>query len=132
MRFIAAVLALAAVASAAPKVKKHGGLDHISVEEANDACGNDLELHCCNKEHDQAAGHGDVSKNPGVIGGILDGASIFDECSQLSVALLIGVQDLLKTQCTAKAACCQRTSSNAAGGLINAGLPCIPLNSLIQ
>ena len=65
--------------------------------------------------------------------------------------LVIGVQDLLKSKCTAKAVCCQRSPSNvssislqhsscrvkllilqAAGGLINAGLPCIALGSLIQ
>ncbi len=87
MRFITAILALAATAAAAPEIKRWSSLDQISVQEANDACGNNLELHCCNKEIDQAAGHGDVSKNPGVLGGLLDGASVFDECSQLSVAL---------------------------------------------
>ncbi|KAJ6437313.1 fungal hydrophobin domain-containing protein [Purpureocillium lavendulum] len=132
MRFITAIVALAATAAAAPGIRRWSPMDQISVQEANDACGNNLELHCCNKETDQAAGHGDVSKNPGVIGGILDSASIFDQCSKLSVAALIGVQDLLNTHCTAKAVCCQRSPSNAAGGLINAGLPCIALGSLIQ
>lgn len=86
MRFITAVIALAATAAAAPEVKRWPPMDQISVSEANDACGNNLELNCCNKETDQAAGHGDVSKNPGVVGGVLDGLSLFDQCSQLSVA----------------------------------------------
>ncbi|GJN67793.1 fungal hydrophobin domain-containing protein [Purpureocillium lavendulum] len=132
MRFITAVIALAATAAAAPEVKRWPPMDQISVSEANDACGNNLELNCCNKETDQAAGHGDVSKNPGVVGGVLDGLSLFDQCSQLSVAALIGVQDLLKSHCTGKVACCQRSPSNAAGGLVNLALPCIALGSLIQ
>ncbi|UNI21279.1 hypothetical protein JDV02_007281 [Purpureocillium takamizusanense] len=132
MRFITAVIALAAAAAAAPEVKKFPPMHEISVSEANDACGNNMELNCCNKESDQAAGHGDVSKNPGVVGGVLDGLSLFDQCSQLSVAALIGVQDLLKAHCVGKAACCQRSPSNAAGGLVNLALPCIALNSLIM
>jgi hypothetical protein len=111
MHFIAFIIAFTAVATAAPEVRRYPPVADITISEADDACGNNLELSCCNKETDQAADHGNVRENPGVVGGVLDGLSLFDQCSQLSVATLIGVQDLLKFHCTGKVACCQRSPS---------------------
>ncbi|KAI0391441.1 hypothetical protein F5Y17DRAFT_408236 [Xylariaceae sp. FL0594] len=105
----------------------------VTVGQAGDTCGRDLQLSCCNsvKQID-----GTSNAASGLLGGLLGGllqngeVGLFNGCSKLTVTALIGVDDLLNKHCSQNVACCQRTTQNQEG-LVNVGLPCIALSSLI-
>ncbi|KAL2859694.1 fungal hydrophobin-domain-containing protein [Aspergillus pseudodeflectus] len=110
----------------------------VTVKQASDKCGDQAQLSCCNK----ATYAGDTTEvADGILAGALsnligagsgaEGLGLFDQCSKLDVALLIGVQDLINQQCKQNIACCQNSGSSADGDLIGVGLPCIALGSIL-
>ncbi|KAL3487723.1 fungal hydrophobin-domain-containing protein [Aspergillus germanicus] len=112
--------------------------DNVTVKQASDKCGDQAQLSCCNK----ATYAGDTTEvNDGLLAGTLsnligagsgaEGLGLFDQCSKLDIALLIGVQDLINQQCKQNIACCQDSGSSADGDLIGIGLPCIALGSIL-
>ncbi|KAL4760232.1 hydrophobin family protein [Aspergillus foveolatus] len=112
--------------------------DNVTVKQASDKCGDQAQLSCCNK----AVYAGDTTEvEDGILAGALsnligagsgaEGLGLFDQCSKLDIALLIGVQDLVNQQCKQNIACCQNSPSSADGDLIGVGLPCIALGSIL-
>ncbi|KAI9035874.1 hydrophobin family protein [Aspergillus affinis] len=112
----------------------------MTVKEGQEKCGDQAQLSCCNK----ASVGGDttnVHEGGGQLSGILgagsasEGASLFSECSkldaQVTVLLLLGVQDVLDQQCKQNVACCQTSGADASDSLVGASLPCIALGSIL-
>ncbi|KAK1144287.1 hypothetical protein N8T08_005700 [Aspergillus melleus] len=112
----------------------------MTVKEGQEKCGDQAQLSCCNK----ASVGGDttnVHKGGGQLSGVLgsgsasEGASLFSECSkldaQVTVLLLLGVQDVLDQQCNQNVACCQSNGGDASDSLVGASLPCVALGSLL-
>ncbi len=91
MRFtIATVLALAAGALAAPQLGGSPGVGNdVTVGQAGDNCGQDLELSCCNNVK-QSGDSTSVASGllAGTLGGILSEGEVglFSGCSKLNVA----------------------------------------------
>nr|CBV17211.1 fungal hydrophobin [Cordyceps farinosa] len=134
MRFAFAITALIAAVTAAPSKdlaivnKRHG----MTVHDAAKKCGTGQQLNCCNEQHSNEGDKGQVSKPTGALvtaDGLL--SHLIGTCGKLDVAALIGIDDLLNTNCKGQAACCQDTASVAQGGLLNLALPCIALDSLL-
>ena len=75
---------LAALATAGTANLTPDPAPFLTVSGASDACGDNLYLSCCGSELDATPGHGDVSEHPGVVGGVLDGISLFAQCSVFS------------------------------------------------
>ncbi|KAI0095857.1 hypothetical protein F4814DRAFT_435185 [Daldinia grandis] len=105
----------------------------LTVGQAGDTCGSDLDLSCCDKV-DQS---GDaINTAEGILAGLLEGGladqavGLFQGCSKLNVAALIGIDDLLNNQCKQNPACCQHSGMEQEG-LVNLGLPCVALGSVI-
>ncbi|KAI1411814.1 hypothetical protein F5Y13DRAFT_190816 [Hypoxylon sp. FL1857] len=105
----------------------------VTVGQAGDTCGSDLDLSCCDKV-DQS---GDaVNEASGLLAGLLEGGleggelGLFDGCSKLNVAAVIGLTDMLNSQCKQTPACCQH-SGMGQEGLVNVGLPCVALGSVL-
>ncbi|KAL4875700.1 hypothetical protein BJY04DRAFT_223816 [Aspergillus karnatakaensis] len=92
----------------------------MTVQEASSKCGSQAQLSCCNR----AIHAGDTTGINGAVSNILgagsgaEGASIFDKCSKLDVAVLIGVQDILNQQCKQNVACCYESGFCLALGSI--------------
>ncbi|KAI8949210.1 hypothetical protein F4801DRAFT_580606 [Xylaria longipes] len=138
MRFsVAAVFTFAIGALAAPSPMPQSPYpmpgNSVTVGQAGDSCGRDFELSCCN--HVEQSGDSSMDAN-GLLAGALQGVladgelGLFSGCSKLSVAALVGVQDLLNSQCKQTAACCQHSGTNQEG-LVNVGLPCVALGGLL-
>ncbi|KAI1329053.1 hypothetical protein F5Y16DRAFT_409393 [Xylariaceae sp. FL0255] len=127
--------ALGALAAPAPQGDSMGSPigSGVTVAQANDTCGSNLDLSCCNKVS-QSGDSTNVAD--GILSGLLSGAlengeaGLFDGCSKLDVAAAIGVDDLLNSQCKQTAACCQHSGSEQSG-LVNVGLPCVALGGLL-
>ncbi|KAI0005671.1 hypothetical protein F4779DRAFT_597925 [Xylariaceae sp. FL0662B] len=105
----------------------------VTVGQAGDTCGSNFDLSCCNKV-DQSGDS--VNEASGLLAGLLSGTlengdvGLFDGCSKLDVAAVIGIDDLLNSQCKQTAACCQH-SGTSQDGLVNVGLPCVALGGLL-
>ncbi|KAI0546271.1 hypothetical protein F4679DRAFT_598740 [Xylaria curta] len=105
----------------------------VTVGQAGDSCGRDFELSCCN--HVEQKGDSAMDAN-GLLAGALQGVladgelGLFSGCSKLDVAAVIGIDDLLNSQCKQTAACCQHSGTNQEG-LVNVGLPCVALGGLL-
>lgn len=88
---VATIIALAASVMAAPYEERaaHSPItSDVTIEQATNQCGNGQQLQCCNKNLGSAG-----SGNGGLVGGILNGLTVVDECSSLSVSarkLLLG------------------------------------------
>ncbi|KAI0977576.1 hypothetical protein F4678DRAFT_455728 [Xylaria arbuscula] len=136
MRFTIATvftLALGALAAPSPQAPKYPAPGDVTVGQAGDTCGKDMDLSCCNKVVQQGDSQTDSDGIlSGLAGGLLEGANLdlFSGCSKLTVTALIGIDDLLNKNCAQNAACCQRTTQEQSG-LVNVGLPCVALSSLI-
>ncbi|KAI0017010.1 hypothetical protein F4780DRAFT_782737 [Xylariomycetidae sp. FL0641] len=134
MRFtIAAIAAFAMGAVAVPTTGSGGIPGDVTVGQAGDTCGSNFDLSCCNKV-DQS---GDaVNEASGILSGLLGGGleggdlGLFSGCSKLNVAALIGLDDILNSQCKQTAACCQHSGTEQ-DGLVNVGLPCVALAGLL-
>ncbi|XDG02598.1 hypothetical protein ABKA04_002213 [Annulohypoxylon sp. FPYF3050] len=105
----------------------------VTVGQAGDTCGSDLDLSCCDKV-DQS---GDaINEASGLLAGLLEGGlenadvGLFTGCSKLNVAAVIGLSDFLESQCKQTPACCQH-SGMGQEGLVNVGLPCVALGSVL-
>ncbi|KAI0456703.1 hypothetical protein F5B21DRAFT_122637 [Xylaria acuta] len=138
MRFsVAAVFTFAIGALAAPSPAPQSAFpmpgNSVTVGQAGDSCGRDFELSCCN--HVEQSGDQSIDSD-GLLAGALSGVladgelGLFSGCSKLDVAALIGVDDLLNSQCKQTAACCQHSGTNQEG-LVNVGLPCVALGGLL-
>ncbi|KAI1406390.1 hypothetical protein F4819DRAFT_245730 [Hypoxylon fuscum] len=106
----------------------------VTVGQAGDTCGSDLDLSCCN-EVDQS---GDaINTAEGLLSGLLEGGleegklGLFDSCSKLNVAAVIGLSDFLDNQCKQVPACCQHSGSEMGDGLVNLALPCVALGGIL-
>ncbi|KAG8362502.1 hypothetical protein FVEN_g65 [Fusarium venenatum] len=104
--------------AAASKCKgnRHCSVDELTVSQAQNTCGNDMTVQCCNKVSNKPAGN---AAGQGSV--ILNDLTLFDGCSDLSlnvVGILVGLLG-------------KKFGGNASGGLINGALPCIALSSLI-
>jgi len=105
-----------------------------TVGSAINTCGENTPLSCCNS----ADTSGDSSNIAfGILSGLLSGLvsgqqglGLFNGCSKLSITSLIGVDDLLDSQCKQTAACCQGVQSSQ-NGLLNLGIPCVALGGLL-
>ncbi|KAJ4244196.1 hypothetical protein NW762_014577 [Fusarium torreyae] len=117
---------LAVTVAAGPQVKRYPSIDQITVQQANEACGNNMQVTCCNKVTNEQTGNA-VGNGPE----LLNGLSLFDQCSKLNLNVIGIANNLLNKECSANAACCQNSGSNASGGLVNLALPCVALSSLI-
>ncbi|OKL64708.1 Rodlet protein [Talaromyces atroroseus] len=151
MQFTTALLALAATAVALPNVgpSPHKGsavgaqnafwpvTDGVTVEQAKAACGNDNQIACC----DDTTFTGDqVEVESGPLAGALKdllggkngakGLGLFDKCSKLNIDV-IGISDLINSQCKQNIACCQGDSADSSGDLIGLNVPCVALGSLL-
>ncbi|KAK2744757.1 hypothetical protein FQN55_006513 [Onygenales sp. PD_40] len=132
MKFsIAAIsLALATVAVAVPNDYSAPKKPKMDIEQVQNTCGQ-AQVSCCNKQIKSVNG-GDKNSGllSGVLGTVLGGGSnvgIFDQCSKLNVAALIGVTDILNGgTCGQTVACCQGNEQKTEG-LVAVGLPCIPI-----
>ncbi|CAI6027276.1 unnamed protein product [Clonostachys chloroleuca] len=113
--FIPTLFLTTSVAALVPQVHpdliRRTDAQAITVRDGNDLCGRKLELQCCNNTDDK------TSKNPSLLSGLLSDLSIldgeidlFDQCSKLSVTALIGVDDILGSQCDQNIACCDTTA----------------------
>ncbi|KAI1822742.1 hypothetical protein F4861DRAFT_374077 [Xylaria intraflava] len=137
MRFtVAAVLtfAIGALAMPSPSPPVSNGIPgDVTVGQAGDSCGRDLELSCCNEVHQSGDQNFDAD---GILAGALQGVladgnlGLFSGCSKLTVTALIGIDDLLNSQCKQNVACCQHSGTQQEG-LVNVGLPCVALSSLL-
>ncbi|KAI0139534.1 hypothetical protein F4776DRAFT_616626 [Hypoxylon sp. NC0597] len=121
----------APVRAPAPAVRPVPG--DVTVGQAGDTCGSDLDLSCCDKV-DQS---GDaINEASGLLAGLLEGAleggelGLFDGCSKLNVAAVIGLTDMLNSQCKQTPACCQHSGMEQEG-VLNVGLPCVALGSVL-
>ncbi|OAX81068.1 hypothetical protein ACJ72_04589 [Emergomyces africanus] len=127
----AVVLALATVAVAAPGGAYRTPNGDIDVNQITKQCGQ-AQVSCCNKQINTA--NGPTSNSGllnGVLGTVIGGGSevaIFDQCSKLSVAALIGLADILGGPRCGQVACCQGDQN--ASGLVALNLPCIPIAGL--
>ncbi|KAL7624829.1 hypothetical protein AAE478_004043 [Parahypoxylon ruwenzoriense] len=106
----------------------------VTVGQAGDTCGSDLDLSCCDKV-DQSGDAINAASGllAGLLGGALEGGELglFDGCSKLNLAAVIGVSDLLESQCKQTPACCQHSGMEQEDGLLNVGLPCVALGSVL-
>ncbi|PYI04301.1 fungal hydrophobin [Aspergillus sclerotiicarbonarius CBS 121057] len=146
MRFTAIALALASVAIAQPSARTARGgplfpAPHgMTVSQGQESCGDGASLSCCNK----ATYAGDTTNdNSGLLSGLLgnllgagsgsEGIGLADQCSKVDLEALdlLGLNDLLNTQCEQNVACCQDSGASADGSLIGVALPCIALGSLL-
>ncbi|KAI1438301.1 hypothetical protein GGR50DRAFT_640881 [Xylaria sp. CBS 124048] len=135
MRFsVAAVFAFAMGVIAMPSAPSAPSVPgDVTVGQAGDSCGRDLELSCCN--HVDQSGDS-VMEADGILAGALQGVlaggelGLFSGCSKLTVTALIGVDDLLNSQCKQTVACCQHSGTQQ-DGLVNVGLPCVALAGLL-
>jgi hypothetical protein len=135
MRFLA-IIPLFVSALARPQSRSallsRDELSQVTIQQANNACGSNQQVSCCNKVE-----QGDtITESSGVLSGVLGGVlagglSLADQCSDISVTALIGINDLLSDHCSANVACCEKNTANAEGGLVNIALPCISLGSLL-
>ncbi|KAL4727847.1 hypothetical protein ACLX1H_004537 [Fusarium chlamydosporum] len=126
MQFYTVVALMAASAMASPQVKRYPSIDQITVEQANNACGNNMEVTCCNTVKNEATGNA-VGNGPE----LLNDLNLFGQCSKLQVDVLAIANNLLQKECGAHAACCQNSPSTASGGLVNLALPCVALAGLL-
>ncbi|KAI8626329.1 hypothetical protein F5Y19DRAFT_478696 [Xylariaceae sp. FL1651] len=132
---VVAVLTFALGALAAPSPQSVGNSipGDVTIGQAGDTCGEDFELSCCN-DVDQSGDS--VTEASGILSGLLQGTleggdvGLFSGCSKLTVTALIGVDDILNSQCKQTAACCQH-SGTSQDGLVNVGLPCVALAGLL-
>ncbi|KAI1424725.1 hypothetical protein F5Y12DRAFT_714963 [Xylaria sp. FL1777] len=137
MRFTIATVVTFAVGALAlpqlPQIPKYPSPGDVTVGVAGDTCGENMELSCCN--HVDQSGDS-VMEAEGILAGALQGVlaggevGLFSGCAKLTLTALIGVDDLLNSQCKQNAACCQH-SGTTQEGLVNVGLPCVALSSLI-
>ncbi|KAK7222979.1 hypothetical protein V2G26_010982 [Clonostachys chloroleuca] len=120
--FIPTLFLTTSVAALVPQVHpdliRRTDAQAITVRDGNDLCGRKLELQCCNNG---------LLSDLSILDGEID---LFDQCSKLSVTALIGVDDILGSQCDQNIACCDTTAPQQTA-LINIGLPCIALGSLL-
>ncbi|EZF22989.1 hypothetical protein H112_04462 [Trichophyton rubrum D6] len=133
----------AAVLALATAVVAHPGAGYVSTpeKEANfqqnfqkfvTACGNGNQVSCCNTETKKVGA-------PLTAGGLipildnlnLDDFSLLKGCSKVDVAAVIGVQDLLNSNCKTQVSCCKVGDTNQVG-LVNANvdLKCAAQNIL--
>ncbi|KAK2811513.1 hypothetical protein FQN50_002136 [Emmonsiellopsis sp. PD_5] len=132
MKFsIAAIsMALATVAVAAPGEYSAPKKPKMDINQVQNTCGQ-AQVSCCNEKVSSVNG-GDKNSGllSGVLGTVLGGGSnidLFDQCSKLNVAALIGVTDILNDgTCGQTVACCQGNDQKVEG-LVAVGVPCIPV-----
>ncbi|OHF03205.1 hypothetical protein CORC01_01589 [Colletotrichum orchidophilum] len=136
MQFSAAVItsiAMALTVAAAPgnTVPAKRTTDTLTYSEAQNICGKDLSVSCCNK----ASADTNVNNNSGsgilsgILGGLLGngGLSLLDGCSSIGAGI---ANDLFNSQCKQSVACC-KSDGNTASGLVAVQLPCIPISGLL-
>ena len=110
MQYMTIIAFLAATVAAAPpshNVRNNPSIEQITVAQANNACGNNMSVTCCNKVTNTPAGNA-----VGNGAGLLNGLSLFDQCSKLQVDVIAIANGLLNKECSANAACCQNSGSN--------------------
>ncbi|KAJ4244189.1 hypothetical protein NW762_014570 [Fusarium torreyae] len=113
--------------AAAVSVQATGpSLNSLTVAQAQQKCGENQSVYCCNKVSNKQTGNA-VGNGPE----LLNGLSLFDQCSKVNVNVIGIANNLLNKECQANAACCQDSDSNASGGLVNAALPCVAISNLI-
>ncbi|KJZ74696.1 hypothetical protein HIM_05813 [Hirsutella minnesotensis 3608] len=134
--FAVALLVAAAVAlpDKASKLLPREQLQSMTLGEASGICGTRQQVKCCN--HDKSHARPDTARHNGLLsnllGGLLGGddLGLVGHCSALDVTV-IGATDLLKKHCQGSIACCDRPRSNTGDGLVNLGLPCVALGSVL-
>ncbi|KAI1774315.1 hypothetical protein F4818DRAFT_442467 [Hypoxylon cercidicola] len=106
----------------------------VTVGQAGDTCGSDLDLSCCNEVNQSGDAVNDAA---GLLAGLLEGGleggslGLFGGCSKLNVAAVIGLSDFLDSQCKQTPACCQHSGMEQEEGLLNVGLPCVALGGIL-
>ncbi|KAH6957349.1 hydrophobin 1 [Fusarium avenaceum] len=120
------VTLLAASVVANPQAANGASLNTLTVAQAQRSCGNNQSVYCCNKVSNKQTGNA-IGNGPE----LLNGLSLFDQCSKIDVNVIAVANNLLNKECQANAACCQDSGSNASGGLVNAALPCVAISNLV-
>ncbi|BCR87742.1 uncharacterized protein ACHE_40306A [Aspergillus chevalieri] len=110
----------------------------VTLKQAQNKCGSQAKVSCCNKKIESGDSY---NQNKGLLsGGILngllggkgsEGLGVFDQCNELSVTALLGLDDILSDQCKQNIACCDDSNAKAEGGLVNVALPCVVLQDLL-
>ncbi|KAF5690074.1 hydrophobin [Fusarium denticulatum] len=126
MHFVAFIAFLATAVAAGPQIKRLPSLDKMTIAEANDACGDNMIIQCC-----ESLDYGQTGIAIGNDPELLDDLGTGHQCSELDMDAIGVVNQLLNNECQANAACCQISDSTADGGVINADLPCFALSSLL-
>ncbi|RGP63514.1 hypothetical protein FSPOR_8567 [Fusarium sporotrichioides] len=121
-----AVIAFLATAATATAAVPGGVISSMTVQQAANSCANGQSVYCCNKVTNKPAGN-----SVGDGAGIANGLSLFSECSKVQVNVIAIANGLLNKECQANAACCQDSPGTAAGGLVNAALPCVAISNLV-
>ncbi|KAF5572982.1 fungal hydrophobin domain-containing protein [Fusarium pseudocircinatum] len=126
MHLVAVIAFLATTVAAGPQIKSLPSLDKMTVAEANDACGDNMIIQCCERLDDEQTGI--------VIGNdpeLHDDLGTGHQCSELDMDAIGVANQLLNNECQANAACCQISDSAVDGGDINVSIPCVALVSML-
>lgn len=107
MHAVTIIAFLAAAVAAGPQVRAFPSIDQITVSQANDACGNNMSVQCCNKVTNEQTGNA-IGNGPE----ILNGLGLGDQCSKLNINVIAVANNLLNKECQANAACCQNSPSS--------------------
>ncbi|RBR20363.1 uncharacterized protein FIESC28_05327 [Fusarium coffeatum] len=121
-----AIIAFLATAATAAAAVPGGSINTMTVQQAANSCANGQSVYCCNQVTNKPAGN-----SIGEGAGIANGLNLFSQCSKVKVDVLAIANSLLNKECQANAACCQDSPGTAAGGLINAALPCVAISNLV-
>jgi hypothetical protein len=103
---IAITLFISAAAASKFKGNRHSSVKELTVSRAQNTCGNDMTVQCCNKVSNKPAGN---AAGDGL--GLLDDLTLFDGCSDLSLNVVGILDGLLGKKCGANVACCQNSPS---------------------
>ncbi|KAF3916895.1 hypothetical protein ABW21_db0200924 [Orbilia brochopaga] len=130
-------LALALTVAAAPAINAPITVDKRVVADKRDTianganvCGTEATAMCCNKQEGPAVADGNLLG----LGGVLNGLSIFGECSSLDIFGGIGVgaiHDILASKCKTNAVCCSN-NNQVQNGIANVGFNCLPISQVLS
>ncbi|KAL4727851.1 hypothetical protein ACLX1H_004541 [Fusarium chlamydosporum] len=128
MQFFATVALLAASVAASPAVAPAvaaPSLNTMTVQQAANSCSDGQSVYCCNEVNNEANGNA-IGNGPE----LLNNLGAFKQCSKLQVDVIAIANNLIQKECQATAACCQDSPGTAAGGLVNAALPCVAISNI--
>ncbi|EQL01354.1 Hydrophobin, fungi [Ophiocordyceps sinensis CO18] len=127
---IVALFAVAVVArpQAASSLLPRDFMSTMTFREAQDLCGSNMEVSCCNKDDNTSSQNS--KENDGPLSKLLPDANVLGgECLKLDLIPIIG--DLLNKQCSGTVSCCDKSSSSSDNNLVGLNIPCLSLQNLL-